>query len=507
MAFEPLELLPHDEFNLALKERVHPADWKNPDPAPRYNLVVIGAGTAGLVTAAGAAALGAKVALVEREFMGGDCLNFGCVPSKALIRSARVIGELRRASSLGVEVPPGARVGFAAVMARMRRLRAQLSEADSGARFKERGADVFLGDARFIAPDAVEVAGQRLKFKRAVIATGARAAEPDIAGIKDAGYLTNETVFSLTELPRRLAVIGAGPIGCEFAQTFQRFGSQVTLLEIAPQILIREDLDAAVVLEAALRRDGVEVMTGRRIARVDRSVRERVIALEKDGMTNEIAVDQILVGVGRAPAVAGLGLEAAKIVYDAARGIVVDDHLRTTNPLVYAAGDVCSAYKFTHLSDAQAKIAIRNALFLGRSRTSALTIPWCTYTDPEVAHVGLSEDEALRRGVAVKAFVQPLAESDRAILDGETEGFVKILVKEGGDQIVGATIVASHAGEMITEITTAMVAGVGLGRLGDIIHPYPAQADAIRRAAGLYTRTRLTPFVAKLFRAWLALNR
>jgi pyruvate/2-oxoglutarate dehydrogenase complex dihydrolipoamide dehydrogenase (E3) component len=507
MAFQPLELLPRDEFNVALAERVRPADWKNPEPASRYNLVVIGAGTAGLVTAAGASALGAKVALIEREFMGGDCLSFGCVPSKALIRSARVIGELRRAASLGVEVPVGSRVDFAAVMARMRRLRAQISEADSAARFKERGADVFLGDARFVAPDTIEVAGARLKFKRAVITTGARAAEPDIAGIKDAGYLTNETVFSLTELPHRLAVIGAGPIGCELAQTFQRFGSQVTLLEIAPQILIREDRDAAAVLEAALKRDGVEVMTGRRIVNVSRRGPEKVIAVQRDGATSEIAVDEIIVGVGRAPAVEGLGLETAKIEYDTERGITVDDHLRTTNPLVYAAGDVCSAYKFTHLSDAQAKIAIRNALFLGRSRASALTIPWCTYTDPEIAHVGLSEDEARKRGVAVNAFVQPLAESDRAILDGETEGFVKILVKEGGDQIVGATIVASHAGEMITEITTAIVAGVGLGRLGDIIHPYPAQADAIRRAAGLYTRTRLTPFVAKLFRAWLTLTR
>ncbi len=507
MAFQPLELLPADESNLALAELVHPADWKNPEPAARYNLVVIGAGTAGLVTAAGAAALGAKVALVERELMGGDCLNFGCVPSKALIRSARVVAEVRRAASLGVDVPAGARVDFAAVMARMRRLRAQIGEADSAARFKQRGADLFLGDARFVAPDAVEVAGKRLKFKRAVITTGARAAEPDIQGVKDAGYLTNETVFSLTELPRRLAVIGAGPIGCELAQTFQRFGAQVTLLEMAPQILLREDHDAAAVLEAALKRDGVEVMTGRRIKSVSPRGAERVIAVEKDGLASEIGVDEVLVGVGRAPAVEGLGLEAAKIEYDITRGIVVDDHLRTTNPLVYAAGDVCSAYKFTHLADAQAKIALRNALFLGRSRASTLTIPWCTYTDPEIAHVGLSEDEARRRGVAVKAFTQPLAESDRAILDGETEGFVKILVKQGKDQIVGATIVASHAGEMITEITTAIVAGVGLGRLGDIIHPYPAQADAIRRAAVLYTRTRLTPFVARLLRAWLGLTR
>ncbi len=504
MAFRPLEHLPDDAFNRDLVAKVHPAGWNNPEPARRYNLVVVGAGTAGLVTAAGASTLGAKVALVEREFMGGDCLNFGCVPSKALIRSARVIGELRRAADLGIEVPDGVRVDFPSIMNRMRKLRAELSPADSAERFRGLGADVFFGDAKFVAPDCIEVEGKKLRFKKAVIATGARATEPQIPGIAEAGYLTNETIFSLNELPRRMAVIGAGPIGCELAQTFQRLGTQVTLLEMAPQILIREDPDAAATIEAALKRDGVEIRTGCKITNVILRGNERVISLEE---VVEIVANEVLVGVGRAPAVDGLNLEEAKVQYDRARGIVVDDHLRTTNPLIFAAGDVASAYKFTHLSDAHARIAIRNALFMGRSRVSALTIPWCTYTDPEIAHVGLSEAEAKARGIAVKTFTQPLAEVDRALLDGETEGFVKIHVKEGTDQIAGATIVASHAGEMISEITTAIAGGVGLGRIGDIMHPYPTQADAIRRTSGLYSRTRLTPFVANFFRRWFALTR
>jgi pyruvate/2-oxoglutarate dehydrogenase complex dihydrolipoamide dehydrogenase (E3) component len=507
MVFRPLEHLPDDEFNQKLVAKVHPANWRNPEPAARYNLVVIGAGTAGLVTAAGAATLGAKVALVEREFMGGDCLNFGCVPSKALIRTARLIGEMRRAAEFGVEVPTDARVNFAAIMQRMRRLRAELSPADSAERFRSLGADVFFGDVHFVASDCVEVAGTRLRFKKAVIATGARAAEPNIPGIATAGYLTNETVFSLDELPRHLAVIGAGPIGCELAQTFQRLGSQVTLLEMAPQILLREDRDAAAIVESALKRDGVEVRTGCSITGVKRHDAGRIISFAQDGAASVVAADEILVGVGRVPAVEGLNLEVAKIEYDPARGIVVNDHLRTTNPLVYAAGDVASAYKFTHLSDAHARIAIRNALFLGRGRASALTIPWCTYTDPEIAHVGLTETEAKARGVPIKTFFQPMRDVDRAVLDGETEGFAKVHVKEGTDQIAGATIVASHAGEMISEITTAIVAGVGLGKIGDVIHPYPTQADAIRRAGGLYARARLTPFVARLFRLWFALTR
>jgi pyruvate/2-oxoglutarate dehydrogenase complex dihydrolipoamide dehydrogenase (E3) component len=506
MGSHALKHEPLDTYNLALTENLHPAGWINPTPAARYNMVVIGAGTAGLVTAAGAAILGAKVALVERDLMGGDCLNFGCVPSKALIRSARAAAAVRDAGRFGVEVPPGVRVNFAAVMERMRKLRAELSPVDGANRFRGLGVDVFIGDGHFVAPDCVEVDGQRLKFKKATIATGARAASLPIPGLAEAGYLTNETVFSLTELPRRIAVIGAGPIGCELAQTFARFGAQVMLLEVAGQILIREDRDAAERVERAMVGDGVEIVTDCKISSVESRGGEKILVTERDGVQREIAADEILIGVGRVPAVEGLNLAAAMIEYDQ-NGVKVDDHLRTTNPLVYAGGDVASPYKFTHLADAHARIILRNALFFGRQRASHLTLPWCTYTDPEIAHVGLYEGEAKQRGIAVASYTQELAEVDRAVLDGETGGFVKVLVKAGSDQIVGATIVASHAGEMISELTTAIKAGVGLGSLGDVIHPYPTQADAIRRAAGLYTRTRLTPTVAGLMKRWFAFSR
>jgi pyruvate/2-oxoglutarate dehydrogenase complex dihydrolipoamide dehydrogenase (E3) component len=502
-----LGIAPIDDHNRALAANVHPADWINPEPASRYNLVVVGAGTAGLVAAAGAAGLGARVALVERDLMGGDCLNFGCVPSKALIRAARSYAEVRDAARFGVQVPAGARVDFPLVMERMRRIRAEFSAKDSAARFKSLGVDVFIGDGQFTARDTLDVAGKRLKFARAAIATGARAVSLSIPGLNEAGYLTNETVFALTGLPRRLAVIGAGPIGCELAQTFRRFGAEVTLLEAAPQILIREDRDAAERVERAMVRDGVSLIVSANIKGVETRGDEKIINLECGGEARQIATDEILIGAGRAPAVDGLGLEAAGVDYDRMRGITVNDRLQTTNPRIYAAGDVCSAHKFTHVSDAMARIVIRNALFSGRAAASALTIPWCTYTDPEIAHVGLYEADARARGIEVATFVQELADVDRAILDGESDGFVKIHADRKTGRIVGATIVASHAGEMISELTIAIAAGVRMSALADVIHPYPTQAEAIRKTGDAWNRTRLTPLVARMFKAWLAIRR
>ena len=502
-----LPLTPADDHNRRLTEQVHPGGWKNPIPAPRYNLVVIGAGTAGLVIAAGAAGLGAKVALVERELMGGDCLNFGCVPSKAIIRASRAAAAVRDAARFGIRVPDGVRVDFAAVMERMRRLRADLSVTDSAARFKGLGVDVFIGDARFGDRDTVVVGDATLRFRRAAIATGARAAELPIAGLKEAGYLTNETIFSLTELPARIAVIGGGPIGCELAQALRRFGAGVSILEVAPQILIREDRDAAERVERALVRDGVVLLTAAAILGVEIRGNEKVIRFERGGAAAELAVDEIIIGTGRTPAVAGLNLEAAGVASDQVAGVTVDDYLRTTNRRIFAAGDVCSQYKFTHLADATARIVIRNALFFGRARMSALTIPWCTYTDPEIAHVGMSEAEARSRGIAIKTFVQEFDAVDRAILDGETGGFAKVHVAEGRDRILGATIVASHAGEMITEVTLAIAKRVGLGAIADVIHPYPTQAEALRKLGDQYNRTRLTPRVKRIFERWLAWTR
>ncbi|GIW77716.1 MAG: mercuric reductase [Phycisphaerae bacterium] len=500
-------LIPFDEYNLRLQQQTHPSDWVNPKPDGRYNLIVIGAGTAGLVTAAGAAGLGAKVALIEKHLTGGDCLNVGCVPSKALIRCARAAFDARRGSSFGIKIVGPVEVDFPAVMERMRRIRAEIAPNDSVHRFKKLGVDVFLGAARFNGPDTVEVEGQQLQFARAVIATGARAVAPPIKGLAEAGYLTNETLFSLTQLPRRLAVIGGGPIGCEMAQSFARFGSQVTLIEADKQILIREDYDAARRVEAALVRDGVKIVCGGKAAEVHRQGDERIIIVECDGQRHEIVVDAILVGVGRAPNVEDLNLETVGVQYDKQAGVTVDDRLRTTNKRIYAAGDICSKYKFTHTADALARIVIQNALFFGRAKASTLTIPWCTYTDPEIAHVGMYERDAEAAGIPVQTFTVELKDVDRAILDGEDDGLLKVHVRKGTDKIIGATLVARHAGEMISEITLAMVAGVGLGTLSKTIHPYPTQADIMKRAGDAYSRTRLTPRVKSLVTRFLGWRR
>jgi pyruvate/2-oxoglutarate dehydrogenase complex dihydrolipoamide dehydrogenase (E3) component len=505
---EPVHVLPRDAHNEALVANVHPADWVNPTPAGRYNLVVVGAGTAGLITSLVASSLGARVALVERHLMGGDCLNVGCVPSKSVIRAARRIHEARAAEALGLGVPEQQLPDFGAAMERMRRIRARISHEDSAARYRDEfGIDVYLGRARFTGPGAVDVDGAELRFKKAVIATGARAAAPPVPGLAEAGYLTNETVFELTERPERLAIIGGGPIGCELAQAFQRLGTRVTLLEMAPQVLGREDPDAAAIVQRALVRDGVELRLGASLRRVERKGGEKVLHLAAGERDEPLVVDEILVGAGRSPNVEGLGLETASVELDPRRGVRVDDRLRTTNPRIFAAGDVCMDQKFTHAADAAAKIVVQNALFFGRKTLSSLVMPWCTYTDPEVAHVGLYERDARERGIAIDTYQVPIAKANRAVTDGEEEGFVKIHVRKGKDEILGATIVAAHAGEMISEITVAMTNGVGLGAFTSVIHPYPTQAEAIKAAAGLYTRTRLTPGVKRLFETWLRLTR
>lgn len=500
------DVFPKDEHNAILVANVHPPDWKNPDPAPRYNLVVIGAGTAGLVSAAGAAVLGGRVALIEKHLLGGDCLNVGCVPSKCVIRSSRVVEEVRMGPALSVHIPEGTRADFPAVMERMRRLRARISHHDSVDRFQQFGADIFLGEGRFTARDTIEVDGKTLQFSKAVIATGTRAAVPPIPGLAEAGYLTNESIFSLTERPERLAVIGAGPIGCEMSQAFRRLGSEVWILEAESQMLTREDRDAAEIVQRAFIRDGVNLVLGCKILKVERRGTEKIIQLEGNGACTDLPVDEILVGVGRAPNVEGLNLEAAGVEYST-HGVQVNDYLQTTNSRIYAAGDICLPHKFTHIADATARIVIQNALFAGRKKFSSLIIPWCTYTDPEIAHVGMYERDALHKGIPVETFVRHLRDVDRAITDGEEEGFVKVHVKKGTDRILGATIVARHAGEMISEITLAMVGKIGLKTISNVIHPYPTQAEAIRQVADAYNRTRLTRGVKNLFTRWFAWTR
>lgn len=496
------QLEPTDEFNQTLQSNVHPVDWVNPVPDGRYNLVVIGAGTAGLVTAAGAAGLGAKVALIERGLMGGDCLNVGCVPSKALIAAARQAAAIRDAKNYGIQTTLP-KVDFAEVMHRMRRLRASISPHDSARRFTELGIDVYFGQGTFVNSNTIFVGDRTLQFKKAVIATGARAAELPIPGLKETGYLSNETLFSLTELPRRLIVIGGGPLGCEMAQCFARFGSRVTLLEQSSHILAREEEDAALIVHQAMQREGVEIVLGAKVIRAERVNADRVVVVARDGVEQRISGDQILVSVGRTANLDRLGLETVGVSADSQHGVEVDDRLRTSNHNIYAAGDVCSKYKFTHSADFLARIVIQNALFFGRAKASNLIIPWCTYTSPEVAHVGVYPNEAGQRDTQLSSFTQPLSGVDRAILDGEVEGFVRVHCKKGSDRILGATIVAANAGDMIGEIVLAMKHRIGLGKIATVIHPYPTQAEAVRKLGDQFNRTRLTPTVKLLLSAWL----
>jgi len=508
-------VLPDDEHNRTLVQNVHPPAWVNPDPTGRYNIVVIGAGTAGLVTAVIAAGVGAKVALIEKHLMGGDCLNVGCVPSKGVIRASRTWAEVRRADEFGLHVPPGVKYDFGAAMARMRKLRARISHTDSVHRYKSLGVDVFIGSAHFSGPDAVVVEGpsgnRTLRFAKAAICTGARASSPPTPGLQEAGYLTNETVFTLTELPSRLGVIGAGPIGCELAQAFARFGSQVYLVEALHGIMPNEDRDAAEIVLESMVRDGIKLLCCGKDLKVNKTAGGKRLTVDSHGQHYDLTVDEILVGVGRTPNVEGLGLETVGVEYDKT-GVKVNDRLQTTNPRIYAAGDICSRYKFTHAADAMAQILIQNALFphplgLAYASVESLIMPWCTFTEPEVAHVGIYEAEAKQKGIEVETYTYKLDEVDRAILDGEDRGFARVHVQKGTDKILGATIVASHAGDMISEFSVLMKAGAGLKTITGTIHPYPTQAEVNKKVANAWRKAHFTERQKKILRKWFAWTR
>jgi pyruvate/2-oxoglutarate dehydrogenase complex dihydrolipoamide dehydrogenase (E3) component len=514
LVFDQPLVLPDDEYNRQLVRNVHPPGWVNPDASERYNLVVIGAGTAGLVTAVVAAGIGAKVALIERHLMGGDCLNVGCVPSKSLIRASKAWADLHDATEYGLSIPGGVAYDFGKVMARMRNLRARISHADSAQRYKSLGVDVYIGAARFTGDNSIAVEGpsgsRALRFVKAVICTGARPSVPSIPGIVEAGYLTNETVFSLTSLPPRLGVIGAGPVGCELAQAFARFGSQVSLVETMHGIMPNEDRDAAAIVQQAMARDGVTLLCCAKELTVSNGGGGKRLSLQSHDRRYDVTVDEILIGVGRAPNVEGLGLESVGVEFDKA-GIKVNDRLQTTNPRIFAAGDVCSRYKFTHMADAMAQIVIQNALFphplgLAYASTKSLILPWCTFTEPEIAHVGAYEEEARQQGIEVETYTYKLEEVDRAILDGEEEGFARIHIKKGTDTVLGATIVAAHAGDMIGEISVLMKAGVGAKTLAATVHPYPTQSEVCKKAVNLWRKAHFTPrtkaWLTRLF-AWM----
>ncbi len=499
-----------DAADQRLLAAVHPSDWINPEPGGRYDLVVIGGGTGGLVSAVGAAGVGARVALIERGLLGGDCLNTGCVPSKAILRSARAAADARRAEAFGVRVP-AVEPDFDAVMRRMRERRADISAHDSAARLHAAGVDVYFGEARFTGPSTLEVRGsflsgegRTLAFRRAVIATGGRPAVPPIPRLSTVPYLTNETLFSLIELPPRLAIVGAGPIGCEMAQALARLGSDVTLVDEASQVLPQEDADAAAIVARRLTGDGIAIEPGVKVADVRQHGDGIHMRIEAAGGTREVTCDRLLVATGRTPNIEDLGLPAAGVAFDAA-GVIVDDWLRTSNRRIFAAGDVCSRFKFTHAADAMARIVVQNALFFGRKRASTLVIPWCTYTDPEVAHVGMYEHEARRLGRRVETITIPLERVDRAIVDEDRDGFVRVHHERG--RLLGCTVVSARAGEAIGVATHALTHGASLGDLGSTIQPYPTYNNGCRKAGDAYRRSRLTPWIRAVLQRYFQIAR
>ena len=473
-----------------------------------YNVVVIGAGTAGLVTAAGTAGLGGRVALVERGLMGGDCLNTGCVPSKALLSSARLVEQIRQAEKWGL-LPQEPHFQFASVLERIRERRQRIAPHDSQERFESLGVDVFRAPAKFLSPREVRVGDTTLRAKNFVIATGSRPAIPAVDGLDRVPHYTNETVFELRDKPGRLIVLGGGPIGCELGQAFGRLGVEVTILQRGPRLLEREDPDASELLLRRLEAEGVNVVTGAQARVAARS--ERVVRVwadvEGEGTRHPIDCDALLVAAGRVPNTEDLGLEAAGVAFTK-EGVTVSDYLQTSQKHIYAAGDVAGPLYFTHVADAHARTVVRNILFpwWPVAREDAV-IPWCTYTSPEVARVGLNETEAAAKRVACDVWKQPLEDVDRAVVESEEEGFAKVLTEKGSDRILGATIVAERAGDLVHEFVLAMKAKVGLKEISGTIHAYPTYAEIARKVADRQQKSRLTPFARRVFSALYRLSR
>ncbi|MFN9804803.1 MAG: FAD-dependent oxidoreductase [Betaproteobacteria bacterium] len=499
----------------ALRARKVYARWSAMRPRRfDFNLVVIGAGAAGLVSSYIAAATRARVALVERHRMGGDCLNTGCVPSKALLRSARLMAQISRADEFGLRDAVG-RPDFAAIMARVRRVIETIEPHDSVERYTGLGVDCIAGEAKITSPWTVEVQtadGPRTLTTRAiVIAAGARPFVPPIPGLDRAGYLTSDTLWTLTDLPRRLVVLGGGPIGCELSQAFARLGSAVTIVEMLPRLMAREDVDVSEAVQQRFTREGIRVLTGHRArefvieAGVDGD--EKLLIAEHNGQTVRIAFDQVLVAVGRVANTQGYGLETLGIGTTPQKTVQTDDYLQTIYPNITACGDVAGPYQFTHTAAHQAWYAAVNALFGGLRRFKAdyRVIPWATFTEPEVARVGINEQEARERGIAHQVTRYGIDDLDRAIADGEAHGFVKVLTAPGSDRILGVTIVGEHAGELIAEFVLAMKHGIGLNRILGTIHVYPTLAEAGKYAAGQWKRGTVTRgqwAVLTAFQAW-----
>lgn len=470
-------LLPADKYNQRTISQGHPVNWRNP-PGGDYDLVVIGGGPAGLIAALAAGAGGRRVAMTERRLTGGTCVNFGCTPSKALIRCARAVHEARRGADFGFEVSSPPQVDFAKVMERVRRIRSMSSAGDAVQVVADAGVDVYLGQTNFIKPDTVTVDGRKLRFNKAVIATGTRPVAPPIEGLHEGEYLTNETVFSLTELPRRLVVLGGGPMGTELAQAFRRLGSEVDLVHSGSGLLPKDEPKAGDVLRRQFEREGINLHCD---FRATRAANGR-LTIKGNSETRELEFDQLLLGIGRKANLEGLGLEAANIRVGDGR-LEVDENLRTSNPDVYAAGDVAFPEKYTHAAMASARLCVANAIDGANRLVRDLVIPHCTYTDPEVATVGLTPMRAAAEGIALETHHLELAKVERAFIDGEEEGFAAIYTREGSAEIVGATLVAAHAGEMISELTLAITNKLTMHALAEAVHCYPTQSEVFQRIA------------------------
>ena len=468
-----------------------------------YNVIVIGAGTAGLVTAAATAGLGGRVALVERGKMGGECLNTGCVPSKALISSARLIHQIRHGDLWGLAAQEP-NFEFDRVFQRMRERRDRIAPHDSRDRFEKLGVEVFEGSARFVSPHEVAVGETRLKARNVVIATGSRPQIPLITGLPEVPYFTNETIFDgLKERPARMVILGGGPIGCELAQVFARLKVSVTLLQRATRILKREDADASDEVRRALEAEGVRVMTGADVQIVTKQGSLTRVWVEVEGRDREpVDSEAILVSAGRTPNVEDLDLEKAGVAFTGT-GITVDASLRTSQPHIYAAGDIVGSYQFTHVADLHARTIARNILLPGfPAKVDLSVLPWCTFTSPELARVGLNEEEAVRRGIAYDLYRQPMYEIDRAVVESEETGFAKVLASRRGDRILGATIVSDRAGDLIAEFALAMKAGIGLETISRTVHAYPTYAEVARMVADQQQKKRLPRF-ARRVTGWL----
>jgi pyruvate/2-oxoglutarate dehydrogenase complex dihydrolipoamide dehydrogenase (E3) component len=490
-----------------------------------YNVVVIGAGTAGLVSAAGTAGLGGRVALIERNKMGGDCLNFGCVPSKALISSARLIDKINRAQDWGLgKMEP--KFDFNEVLSRMRARRAQIAPNDSQERFESLGVDVFRGEARFVSPHEIEIetspspqssppgrggraaageGGRRLRARNFVIATGSRATIPKINGIDSVPYFTNETVFDKLDFkPASMIVLGGGPIGCELGQTFSRLGVQVTIAQRRDRLLPREDRDVSEFLEKRFKDEGISVLTNCQVQSTRRVDEKIDMKISQQNVETNISAEALLICIGRQPNIENLNLDSIGVKADKG-GVKTNEYLQTSQPHIYAAGDIVGPFLFTHMADAHARVVVRNILmpfqFL-RQQIDYSVVPWCTYVDPEIATVGLNETAAKDKNIEYDLIVQKLSEVDRAVVENEESGFVKVLAAKGTDKILGATLVCESAGDLLHEFVLAMKCGIGLGTISSTIHAYPTLAELARKVGDKYNKTRLTPIARKIF-GWL----